>query len=779
MPTSLVNFALSLIALALLCAGLWWSVGRVWRDGWRRLAGQSRVRVALAALAALFAIQLLRPHQDTFVGLDTSCYRLMTHALHAGRPLLGPDEVLLEAPREIRNAFLLMPDMRWRNSRDRSFEVMSLQNGHTQPFFYPLLPLAASGFDHLVPGAAADYFLPLAGVFCVAALLVAAAARGGGWGLAAAAAVLIGSPFPAWFFRGYFPEALGAMLLAGAVLDRPAALTARAFFPLGLAVSLHPLLVVLAIPIAGWRGFTTPGTRRDLLRAAVGALAGLLPLYAMTRWICQPYGQLLDVDILLRNLRVSGEHRAVMGAALVAGVIVVAWTVLRAERRQRLLARVERALASPRGRLLFLLVALAPLAVSLLLSATRDPVWVGAREWMRGVGAACGLLVAAGAAWLLLRGSPRSRLWMLLLAALLPVFLYLKGVEQVGLWSQRRLLPWHLALVAGLIPAAAAFRSARVSALLAGGVPRALAAGLLLLAAIANAARWPAPYLARFEAGADDWIGQLRARSEGRLLFFDYHSFSFPLAVDGRTRALGLGSGAHRATGVVMRWLREKLESEPLWIATAYANPGLEDGMRLVSAGMVSADVERVRARALLPAESFTRRVAVEFLDPQPLRGAERAALHKVFDGGPLALRGEWLPDVRRLQRGAESLPAQWSRAGSAVVGPVPGPGEVLRIRAQGVSGGRNPAPRTLYLEDEQGRRSPPMPFGDEWNDVQVLWSPAPGVEGPTTVYRLRVDALYDPASDGLRGYPRDLGMLLHRMDIEVIPAHTASLSNE
>ena len=71
------------------------------------------------------------------------------------------------------------------------------------------------------------------------------------------------------------------------------------------------------------------------------------------------------------------------------------------------------------------------------------------------------------------------------------------------------------------------------------------------------------------------------------------------------------------------------------------------------------------------------------------------------------------------------------------------------------------------------------MPFGDEWNDVQVLWSPAPGVEGPTTVYRLRVDALYDPASDGLRGYPRDLGMLLHRMDIEVIPAHTASLSNE
>lgn len=754
---------------------------------WRESVPRGAARISFFLLWIAFAVLLLRPHQDAFIGVDTSCYRHMTHALSGGRPLHAVDEVLLEAPEPIRRAFLLMPDMRWRNSRDRSFELMSVRTGETQPFFYPLLPLAASGFDALLPGRAADYLLPLLALGFVASFLLAGVARGGCWGLFAGAALLLGSPFPAWFFRGYFPEVLGAILIAGVLLqvllrDRGDPLPPSSLLPLGLAVSLHPLLVILALPTYLFAAAASAYPRRRWVAGLAWLLAGTVPLWAMTEWICQPYGRLLDVEILWRNIQVSGEHRMVMLPALGLAVVGALFLLVPRGRLVNGWAWMRRSCSHPFVRLALCGSAALPLAASLRWGPAADVVRTGLRELLGGAQVPLLVLALVLSLWIAARG--RAREWSLLtiLMLLLPVFLYLKGVEQVGLWSQRRIAPWVVLALAGLLPGAALFHAPRHAP-----ARRRIAAygfaGLLLLAAgLHNIARWPAPYIVRFEAGADDWITRLRGHIGNRLAFFDYHSYSFPLAVDGRTRVLGLGERAHGLLGPVIDWLADRAAEEPVLIVTAFSNPGLEHGFRLEPLAVETAAVSRIRSRAALPAQSFSRTVRAELMTAQPLHDDDRPpALHKVFDGGPLALRGEWWHDLRRLRnpRG-EPCTAQWSRRNSALVGPAPRPGEALRISVQGISGRRTPGESaTLYLETEAGERSPTISFDDHWTDAVIEWSPSTTEAGRTAVYQVRTGELYNPARDRIRGFPSDLGVLLHRMDIELISAHTPPIIHE
>ena len=83
-------------------------------------------------LAALF----MRPHEHTFQGLDSSALRLMAGALEGGRPLRSTDATLREAPIEVRgNLLFRLPHPGERMTRDRAFEVLSLETGETRPFF--------------------------------------------------------------------------------------------------------------------------------------------------------------------------------------------------------------------------------------------------------------------------------------------------------------------------------------------------------------------------------------------------------------------------------------------------------------------------------------------------------------------------------------------------------------------------------------------------------------------------------------------------------------------
>lgn len=776
---------LSLLALAVAGIGVWLSVGRAIRAALARTALRGRALAGFGVLCAVFAILLFRPHEDTFIGVDTSCYRHMTHALQAGRPLLGPDAVLLEAPRDIRRAFLLMPDMRWRNTRDRSFEIRSLDSTFSQPFFYVLLPLAASGFDALVPGSASDYFMPLVGWLFVVALLLAGAVFGSGWGIAGAAALLLGTPLPVWFFRGYFPEVLGAILIAGValqwVLRLGKTLPPSSLFPLGLAICLHPLLVVLALPVALLIWVAGESRRANMLAGACWVLAGTLPLWIMTRWICQPYGRISDWRVLLRNMYVSGEHRMVMIAALLVIAALFCWMLLPDHRRHKIRISALRWVALHRVRAIFITAMAMPCLLALYAPFSAAAVSRGAFELGQGAQWPLGLLAALLAMWIVWRGRPRKVLLLGILVFALPVFLYLKGVELVGLWSQRRLMPWVIMALVSLLPGLAAMRA------LAGGASRKSAllriaiALFFVLAAGHNAFFWPAPYLVRYESGADEWIAHLRGQIGKNLAFFDYHSYSFPLAVDGRTRVFGLGEQAQPLLGPVIQWLRERASEETVLVATAYANPGIEDGLRLVPLGEESSTVSRIRSRAALPAEAFTRSVRVEFMRAEPISATDLLAVHKVFDGGPLALRGPWQRNTQRIQSPTgEIVEGQWARAKAGIVGPAPALGERLRIKVQGVCGRVDTnSVATFSLEAPGGERSPPLQLSNEWTEAAIEWAPAIDATNRTAVYHFHFDELYDPSREGLRGYPNDLGALLHRMDIELVSTHTPAPTND
>src|ERR1035437_7874742 len=59
-------------------------------------------------LAMIFAaLLLMRPHEETLVGLDNSCYRLMGHSFAQGRGLHDMDRQLRAVPPAVRRAFLL------------------------------------------------------------------------------------------------------------------------------------------------------------------------------------------------------------------------------------------------------------------------------------------------------------------------------------------------------------------------------------------------------------------------------------------------------------------------------------------------------------------------------------------------------------------------------------------------------------------------------------------------------------------------------------------------
>jgi hypothetical protein len=210
-------------------------------------------RATLAGLWLLGAGFLLaRPHDDSFTGLDNMTYRQMAQAFVDGRGFHDVDAVLAEVPENLRQNFMLHRGPRGRPTRDRAFQVDGWRSADTKPFFMPVLPLAAAAPAPLL---APERFVPLAGALWLALVLAAGFIAGGGWGLLAVGVWLIGTAWPAWFLRGFYAEGVGALLVAGPVAVaalRPlrGGLAALAGFSLGLAVSYHPTLVVLAVPVA-------------------------------------------------------------------------------------------------------------------------------------------------------------------------------------------------------------------------------------------------------------------------------------------------------------------------------------------------------------------------------------------------------------------------------------------------------------------------------------------------------------------------------------------------
>lgn len=754
---------------------LWCVVALIRAQGAAWRAQGPGLKFAWAGFVFLGAIFLMRPHGDTFTALDHSGYRLMARAFQSGRDFHETDAVLLEAPADLRNDFLLLRGMKMRNTRDRSFTVTSLATGETEPFYLPILPLSAAAFDLAVPGDALDYLVPAVGLVFLAAWLFAGTAGGAGWGLLLAAALWTLTPLPLWLFRGFHAEAIAAALAGfGALLwlrtPGGRAPSPAAALALGLSVSFHPSMMAAALPLLVLLLLRDGMTWKRRLAHGVGFAAGLLPLHAVMSEICTPYGA-LTVSAFRHALEANGTLRLTLVFA-VAGAVLVAAGLAVWPRLQPRLMRTPLVTWPRVTDLVVILLAAGVVAATLQWAPQRSLIRTGARDFATGL---VSPLLALTLFLLLRDPAGRRPRWLLAVMLLtLPYHLYLKGAEPMGLWSERRLLLptllYGIALSqcppAGFAVRAKMPRADRI------GMGALVFVGVALLTLV-NAVRWPAAYLARVDEGAWTWTREVAQKIHQRLTVFDYYPFSCPFAVENRARVLGLGPDRWRHWPRILDWLRTRADDETVLLATAYAPTGIEDGLRLERIATYTNSFTRVTSKGVR-AEWRTQDIQLHLLRLVPLKPDDRRpATAKIFDGGNLALRGPWgragfgfdMPDGSR-------LPAQWSRAGSAVVGPIPRPGHGVRISLLASNGRPLPSTERVFRIRPPWDTSRPAEFRvvSEPKSASVILAGPPAPSAAVTgLYVFETDTPYDPALEGLRGYPSDLVALVHSIAIEEI----------
>ena len=167
---------------------------------------------------------------------------------------------------------------------------------------------------------------------------------------------------------------------------------------LGLAIGYHPTLVMLALPVgvvliiesSNWKSAAT---------LAGGALAGILPFWALTRWVCHPYGDWTRWSVLQKLLVVTPEHHAMAMGLLLAGIMGAGLIVLCRIRpvRNWLLSGWRRSVLT---LLLFLactVLMLLPWLLDGLLAKGWSSIWTGIR-W-----GAAGLALAGAASMFVLK----------------------------------------------------------------------------------------------------------------------------------------------------------------------------------------------------------------------------------------------------------------------------------------------------------------------------------------------------------------------------------------
>lgn len=730
---------------------------------WRQATRMSQFGLVAAwLLGSAFLIWL--PHDDTFTGLDNMTYRHMSHAFLEGRGFHDPDTVLAGVPEALREDFLLHRGPVGRPTRDRVFELADWHSVSNQPFFMPTLPLAAAGQS---PFLAPERFVPLVGALTLALILAAGFCAGGGWGLVAVLALLLGTAWPAWFLRGFYAEGVGALLIAGVVATSSirrlrGGMAVWAGFSLGLAVAFHPTLVVLSVPVA--LGLMLE--RRDgktVLGLGSGLAAGGFVLWALTRWVCQPYGDWTRWTELKKMIALAPEHEAIaMVLILLACLSIVAiWAGFRPSVRQKL-RRLDKQAApwgwGVLGALPLLLMAGLPGMAGATLRRGAASVWSGIRwpfAW----------LILVGAALICSKRRPiRERFWLVALCWGAMLFLFIQGLETpVGLWSQRRFLPVMLMGIA-------LFSSPLSDGLgrMASKQWRLWAVVLLLVPALANLVRWPAAFVVVNEEGASEWTQSVSEKiGPDRLVVFDYYNHSIPYAAGLKHRVLGLGEPSRDHWPEVAEWIQGRAQTQEVWVVTSWAPCAMEHGIRFEEVFSMTGRFPVARAKAFFPAVKSHRYVENHFLRALPLAPGEAPAQNKQMDESPIGLRGPW----GRVKDTGGGRMARWSRQGSGIIGPVPAPGGrvVMQLECAFMEITPEWNSQTLRIQPPWGGEPARVQVGQGWQTLEVPMLRPPTDEGQaeSDTYSLRVEHPYDPAPYGVRGYHSDLGVQIREIRIQ------------
>ncbi len=742
----------------------------------RDQTGRVSVLLCIAISSCVF---VLNPHRDTFTGLDVAMYRIMSGAFADGRGFHDRDAAFGQVPTEVKPLLLYRGAVGTsaRLTRDAVFELTEYPDAATAPFFMPFLPLAAAGASKI--GISRDLFLPIMAVLWIVCIYSVAWRAGGGWGLVAAAGLLFGSAWPAWFLRGFFPEAAGGALLAIVIAVsnfsiRDWRLYLISGFMLGLSLSLHLTLAVLTIPIALYLVLRS-GRWHDTMALALGGGVGTLPLLYVNKYVCQPYGDFTDLRALADMCRASPQIRIVAAALAVAALLGVAVLILAHVKS----AREFFGRAGTCNAVFWtLLVACAigdvvPMLAGGALLKGCLATWTGISLFS--------ITIMVGIVFLFLRRESASDMFLLTaLAGAALVFFHIKGVETpAGMWSQRRFTPVILCLVALLAaPLAGGLRA------VGGRGPRmgsALAAAVLLPVAIHMA--WsPAAYFVANDAGAPQFTGtignEIDLAGEDAITLFDYFHHGVPYMSSTSRGIFGVSEYMARDLehGPVMAWLAaEARVGTVVQVVSSYTPvPSIvEDGIWLEKGATASAKLQAAKTKAFFPVRRDARKIDNTFYRAHAVteENLRYAVQIKKLDGGPLGLRPPWGRSVRG---------GRWTMEGSGIVGAVPPPGGSVEIvllanwfPPDGSDGWRE---QTIAVNPPF--EAPPLEFRIPASDDAsmagavavtgvVTRAASDNVGRPSTgVYRINAATPYTPSDYGIRGFGGGLGVVLDSAEI-------------
>lgn len=772
--------ALATLAAILFFGALLLFAGRLLAP--RHVAAQG---AALAIALAAGAFFCFCHHQDILSGLDSASYAILADDIRAGVPLAGDDALYSSVPRKIAGAFLYRPrsaagSRRLRMTRSLAHELRKNRGGgfSHRPFYMPAHSLAAAG------SRLGRCFMPVAGTLFVAVLLLAAIRASSedgrtAFGLVAAFAALSATAYPAWFFRGDYAEAAASVLVLSALVShlarpfRSAAAFATAGFAIAFSLSFHLTALLLAGPAALLLLFDSAGGRRRTVLLA-GLLAGFLPLWLTTRFLCAPYGDWTRLASLRLLVMAGAEHAAMAGALAVLTVLCVAAAALASSAALRSRAvRLIRAVPFAA----WIALALAPAVLLAFVPGDtgakfRLALAFGAKS-LRAPALLLAILLLAA-----LRRAPRR---LTILAVLFAwgacVFLLVFGQEafatrgpSTGIWGYRRLLPPVLAFASLFaIAAGHAASSLRHRAW------RRLAIAALLVAALANPLRSPIAYFAVNGEGmwipidgygTDDFVREMRSEIDSLgadLVVFDYFPHHVPFAAEGRP-VLGVAPHAYGRWGGVADWLAKKARSGNVWLASSYALPETEELFAFADERSFPMERWTVKGKTFLDAQTARDVANITLARIVPIGNSDSTPQEQnlAFDGSPVGLRGNWT----KAGRGG-----MWSREGAGFVAPLPQPGvaavveldfewtppadgpqsQLLRIDYPG-----NPCMAVLRVS--AGRHTVKTEFVSE--------KPLPAVG----TYTVSAPRPFDPVKFGMKGYPSDLGAVFRSVRVKLEP---------
>lgn len=734
----------------------------------RILPAKRPLSAAVALVLALgFGLFLFsHHHEDAYSGLDTAAYGIMADAFSNGHPIVSQNKLAASIPQpRIMDFLYRLPkdeNTSCRPTLDRIFQIDLDEKNYakTFPYFMPMLSLAEAG------SGLGRNFIPLIGALWIAILFISAIRIAGISGLIPALALILATAYPMWFFRGEFAEAIAFPLVTATWLSA----SARPFkhylsyliagFSLTFALAFHLTTALVAAPIA-LALIVSSKQLKYRLSMLIGALAGFIPLWLITRYVCAPYGNWTKLSSLAKIATSGLEHSALFFVALLLTLLTLAVIILASNRKLRALAF---AINKKIPTLAWLILGLAPAA---LLSIIPTPLQARFNlainlSWQSLHIAPILLWVAASLALLHQEKRISRRILWLLITWASCAFLLIIGQEvtvnhgrTVGTWSFRRVLPIIIAYMAILaLPLAEKF--SRLQRL-----PKKIAIALLLVLALYTPIRHPLAYRGINGAGAEALtkaISSELSNTSDSIVIFDYFLHAVPFASKPDSKVLGLGDHARSNWRRVAAWISTIAQTGTVHVVSSYTPPKLELDMAFEPIKTFEADLSMITASTMLNATKTPKKVTNTILKPIPLsRLSSNQILEQeiTFDGSPIGIRGDW----HFTRKGGA-----WSQSNSGIVAPLPSPGtnilakldiswfppkdgptnQTIRINYPG-------NPYLMLLTVQAGRQTIETTF------VSDRPRPAMGI------YTISAPRPYDPSQYGIKGFPKDLGVFLHK----------------